>query len=107
VWRTGLAAGALIFGVALAGCGGGFDRNGSLRSDIVRVLMEEDDLPQEQAECMADDMVSAGFTAEDFVAVDAYDGDAGMKVSSRIYDLTVDAATRCVPGFVPAEPSFG
>jgi hypothetical protein len=95
-----------VFGAGLAGCGGGSGED-DLRSDIVGLLVAEDDLPRQQAECMADDLMSAGFTAEDFAAVDAHDGEAGARVSSRIYDMTVDAATRCVPGFVPDEPTFG
>ena len=106
VARTGIAAAALVFGAGLAGCGGGSGED-DVRSDIVGMLVAEDDLPREQAECMADVMIGAGFTAEDFAAVDAFDGGAGARVSSRIYDMTVDAASRCVPGFVPNEPTFG
>ena len=96
-----------MFGAGLAGCGGGSGAD-DLRADIVGKLVAEDDLPRQQAECMADDLMSAGFTAEDFAAVDAHDdNEAGARASSRIYDMFVDAATRCVPGFVPDEPTFG
>jgi hypothetical protein len=68
--------------------------------------MSDDDLPRDQATCMADSLVAAGFNRDDLAAVDAFEDGPGAKVSSRIYDMTIDAATDCVPGFVPNTPAF-